>query len=77
MVSLFSKPQTLCDEGQGSLRAQAKGEGGVLSKSHRHLACSLVNMEGLLRKMVQSKSGVSFNFLPMGMAEPSQDTLFI
>lgn len=77
MVSLFSKPQTLCDEGQVSLQAQAKGEGGVLGKSHMLLASLLVNMEGLPRKMVPSKSGVCFNPLPMGKAKPSQDTLFV
>lgn len=47
MVPLFSKPQTLCDEGQKSLQAQAKGEGGDLSKHSCILACWLDNMEGL------------------------------
>lgn len=77
MVSLFSKPQTLSDEGQVSLQAQAKGEGGVLGKSHVLLACWLVNMEGLPRKVMRSKSGVCFNSLPTGAAKPYQDTLFV
>lgn len=47
MVPLFSKPQTLCDEGQMSLQAQAKGEEGDLAKHSCFLACLIDNMEGL------------------------------
>lgn len=47
MVSLFSKPQTLCDEGQMSLQAQAKEEGGDLAKHSYFLACLLDNKERL------------------------------
>ena len=46
MVSLFSKPQTLCDEGQVSLQAQARGA-GTLGKMHTLSACLLANVEGL------------------------------
>lgn len=50
MVSLFSKSQTLCDEGPVSLQAQAKGGGGMgktLGTTHMLTACLLANMEDL------------------------------
>lgn len=49
MVSLFSKSQTLCDEGPVSLQAQAKGGGmgKTLGTTHMLTACLLANMEDL------------------------------